>query len=72
MRMGTVKSSLISKLGFSGGPGETGTLRVEYKDGAVFDYSKVLYSVFRRLVTMKHPGTWWTAHRDGYKFNQVS
>ena len=36
--MGTLKSDLIAKLGFSGGPGETGTLRIEYRsDGKVFD-----------------------------------
>jgi len=71
--MGTIRgSSLIEVVGFSGGPGESGTLRVKYAaDGATFDYMEVPYSIFRKLATMRHPGTWWVSIRDKYNFKQV-
>jgi len=71
MRMGAIKSSLISKIGFSAGPGDIGTLRVAYKDGAVFDYANVPFAVFRKLVRSKNPGQDWLKIRDRYKFKEA-
>jgi len=71
--MGTIRgSSLIEVVGFSGGPGESGTLRVKYAaDGAVFDYFNVPYQIFRKIVTLKSPGKFWLLVRDSYKFKEL-
>lgn len=71
MRMGTLKSDLIVKIGFSAGPGQNGILRVEYTDGAQFDYKDVPYAIFKKLAILKHPGTWWLTVRENYKFKEV-
>jgi len=66
MRMGTVKSSLIAKLGYEGS-----TMRVEYTDGAVYDYFKVPLSTFRCIVRATSPGESWMKLRDQYEFKEV-
>ena len=42
-RMGTVKSTLISRVGY-----DDGTMRVLYSDGAVFDYYKMSLTTILR------------------------
>jgi hypothetical protein len=71
MRLGAVRSELTASVGFSAGPGQVGTLRIRYTDGAVFDYKNVLYAVFRKIVTSKHPGEYWLFIRDQYKYKEV-
>jgi hypothetical protein len=44
-RMGTVKSELISKVGYDT---DTKTMRVEYSDGAVFDYHGISLSTYKK------------------------
>ena len=71
MRMGTIKSDLISKLGYEGT-----TMRVQYTDGTVFDYFGVPFSAFRALVRAgslktKSAGSEWNRLRSQYKYKQV-
>jgi len=68
MRMGTLnkKSTLISKLGYEGT-----TMRVEYTDGAVYDYFKVPLSTFRCIVRAISPGESWLKLRSQYKYSEV-
>lgn len=66
MRLGTINSDLIAKLGHEGT-----TLRVVYADGATFDYFGVPYTTFRALVRAKHPGREWIKLRDQYKYKEV-
>ena len=66
MRMGTIKSDLIAKLGYEGT-----TMRVLYVDGKSFDYFSVPLSTFRAIVRAKHPGREWLKLRDQYNFTKV-
>jgi hypothetical protein len=66
MKLGTVKSGLISKIGYEGT-----TMRVLYTDGACFDYFKVPVTTFRVLVRSNHPGSDWLKIRDQYKHKEV-
>jgi hypothetical protein len=66
MRMGTVKSELIEKVGY-----DNGMMRVEYSDGAVFDYFKISLSTYKALLRSHHIGTDWLALRGQYKFKRV-
>ena len=67
IRMGTVKSDLISKVGY-----DDKTMRVEYTDGAVFDYFKISLSTYKALLRAHHIGTDWLGLRDQYKFKRVT
>jgi hypothetical protein len=71
MRLGAVHSSLIASVGFSAGPGQYGTLRIRYTDGTVFDYARVSYAVFRKIVTSKSPGEYWLSVRNQYIHKEV-
>jgi hypothetical protein len=66
MRLGTVKSELISKVGY-----DNGTMRVEYTDGALFDYFKLSLSTYKALLRSKSIGTDWLDLRSQYKFKRV-
>ena len=66
MRMGTVKSDLIAKIGYQGN-----TMRVLYTDGATFDYFGVPLSTFKAIVRSKSPGHDWIRLRSQYKYQQV-
>jgi hypothetical protein len=66
MRMGTVKSDLISKVGY-----DDKTMRVTYTDGATFEYSGVPLSTYKALLRSHHIGTDWLNLRDQYKFKPV-
>jgi KTSC domain len=67
MRMGTVKSDLISKVGY-----DDKTMRVIYSDGAVFDYLGISLSTYKALLRSHNIGTDWVALRDQYKFKRVT
>ena len=67
-RMGTVKSDLIDKVGYDD-PHKT--MRVEYSDGAVFDYFKLSLSTYKALLRSHHIGTDWLNLRSQYKFKRV-
>jgi hypothetical protein len=50
IRMGSVsRSSLVLAIGFSGGPGDAGTLRIKFPD-AILDFKRVSYATYRSLV----------------------
>lgn len=71
MRMGTLNSDLIAKLGHEGS-----TMRVLYTDGSTFDYFGVPLSTFRALVRAassktRSAGSEWVRLRMQYKFKQV-
>jgi KTSC domain len=67
-RMGTVKSELISKLGY-----DDNTMRVIYAaDGAVFDYFGISLSTYKALLRSKSIGADWIDLRDQYKFKRVT
>jgi hypothetical protein len=66
MRMGTIKSDLIAKIGH-----EQSTMRVLYKDGTTFDYFGVPLKVFAAIVRAKSPGNKVLGVRDDYKFKQI-
>ena len=70
VRMGTVKSDLIAKVGYDDAHG--GTMRVEYSDGAVFDYFKISLSTYKALLRSKSIGADWLHLRDQYKFKRVT
>jgi hypothetical protein len=65
--MGTVKSDLMSKVGY-----DDKTMRVEYSDGAVFDYAGVSLSTYKALLRSTNIGTDWLNLRDQYKFKRVT
>lgn len=65
-RMGIVKSDLISKVGY-----DDKTMRVEYTDGAVFDYFGISLSTYKALLRSKSIGTDWLELRDQYNFKRV-
>lgn len=74
MRLGKLRNSeLIDSIGYTGGPGTTsGTPHVKYAaDGKVFAYHGVSYSTFRKLATMRNPGTYWIGIRHKYEFSEV-
>lgn len=55
IRMGTISSSnFIQAVGFSGSAGDTAALRIRFDD-ATIDFSKVPYTVFKKLVRSKDP-----------------
>jgi hypothetical protein len=66
IRMGTVKSELISKVGY-----DHNTMRVIYTDGAVFDYFGISLSTYKALLRSHPIGTDWLNLRDQYKFKRV-
>jgi hypothetical protein len=66
MRLGTVKSELISKVGY-----DDKTMRVIYSDGAVFDYFGISLSTYKALLRSKSIGTDWINLRSQYKFKRV-
>ena len=66
-RMGTVSSDLIAKVGY-----DDKTMRVEYTDGAVFDYFTISLITYKALLRSHHLGTDWLALRDQYKFKRVT
>jgi hypothetical protein len=66
MRMGTVKSELISKVGY-----DHSTMRVIYTDGATSDYFGSSLSTYKALLKSHHIGTDWVGLRDQYKFRRV-
>jgi KTSC domain-containing protein len=66
MRIETIKSDLISKIGY-----EQTTMRVLYTDGTTFDYFGVPLKVFAVIVRAKSPGRKLLDVRDDYKFKQV-
>jgi KTSC domain len=66
IRMGSIKSSsLIKQIGFAGGPGDTTTLRIKFSDGAIIDFDKVPYRVFRGLVLAKNISGYYLSHVHG-------
>jgi hypothetical protein len=67
MRMGTVNSELISKVGY-----DDKTMRVIYSDGAIFDYFGISLSTYKALLRSKSIGTDWLNLRDQYKFKRVT
>jgi KTSC domain-containing protein len=67
-RMGTVKSDLISKVGY-----DDGTMRVIYSaDGVTFDYFGVSLSAYKALLRSHHIGTDWLELRSQYRFKRVT
>jgi len=56
MRMGTVKSSLIAKVGFSGDAKTPGILRIELRDGSTLDYPGTSLGTVKRLVQREESG----------------
>ena len=55
IRMGKVSgSSLVKAVGFSGGLGEIGTLRIRFDDTTI-DFFKVPYVAYRGLVLSRDP-----------------
>jgi KTSC domain len=67
VRMGTVKSELIAKVGY-----DHNTMRVIYTDGAVFDYFGLSPSTYKALLRSKSIGTDWLELRSQYKFKRVT
>jgi hypothetical protein len=50
IRLGSIPgSTFIKAAGFSGGPGEVGTLRIRFDD-ATIDFGNVPYAIFKALV----------------------
>ena len=72
LRMGVIRgSSLIKAVGFSGGPGDVGTLRIRFYDAEI-DFSGVPYSVFRGLVVAKDKSAHYLKHIYGaYKYQKL-
>ena len=63
MRLGVVRgSSFFKAVGFSGSPGEVGTMRIRFDD-AILDFENVSYRVFRGLASSKDP--------SGYYFKNI-
>ena len=69
IRMGTVSSDLVAKVGYDN---STNTMRVEYSDGAVFDYFKLSLSTYKALLRSHHIGTDWLNLRDQYHFRRAT
>ena len=69
-----VKSELIKKIQFFGPPTiapGTGTLRVEYRDGTIFNYEYVSYYVYQQLLQAESPGKYWLKVRELYNWEQI-
>jgi hypothetical protein len=67
MRMGTIDSDLIRKIGH-----DNGVLRVEYAaDGKVFEYENVPLRTFAAIVKSKSPGRKLLEVRDKYAYHEV-
>jgi hypothetical protein len=70
IRMGTVKSDLISKVGYDD---KAKTMRVIYvADGAVFDYFGISLSTYKSLLRSRHIGTDWLGLRSQYNFKRIT
>ena len=63
--MGTVNSASIKAIGFSGGKGEKGTLRIQFSDGKTVNYTDVAYSLYKRLVFSHSPGKFYNEEIRG-------
>jgi len=68
IRMGTVRSEFIAKVGYDSA---TKTMRVEYVDGAVFDYTGISLSTYKALLRSHRIGRDFVELRDQYKFKRV-
>jgi hypothetical protein len=69
--MGTVNSSFLKAIGFSGAPGKDGTLRIQFKD-ATLDFFDVPYHLYRGLVLSKDPSGFYFTHIAGeYEYSKV-
>ena len=70
--MGKVSgSSLVLAVGFSGGPGDIGTLRIRFKD-ATIDFQKVPYSTYRGFVLAKDHSAYFLRYIYGvYKYTKL-
>ena len=73
IRMGQVSgSSLVKAVGFDGGPGDIGTLRIRFKD-ATIDFQKVPYSIYRGLALAKDHSAYYLRYIYGaYKYAKLS
>ena len=73
IRMGSINSSsLIKSVGFAGGPGEVGTLRIRFKD-AVIDFYRVPYKIYRALVLARdHSANYLKNVHGRFDYNKVS
>ena len=73
IRMGRVSgSSLLKQVGFAGGPGEVGTLRIRFKD-AVIDFYRVPYKIYRALVLARdHSANYLKNVHGRFDYNKVS
>ena len=63
--MGMISGSgLIKAVGFEGGRGDVGTLRIQFHD-AIINFSDVPYSVYRGLVVAKDKSHYYLKHIYG-------
>ena len=65
MRMGSVDSGAIKKIGFSGERNQKGVLRIEFADGSAVDYLDVGYSTYRNFVLSASQGKFYNDHIRG-------
>jgi len=72
IRMGKVSgSSLVKSVGFDGGPGDIGTLRIRLNN-ATIDFKKVPYSVYRGLVLAKDHSQFYLSRIHGkYDYKKI-
>lgn len=72
IRMGTISdSNFIKAVGFSGVAGDTATLRIRFDD-AIIDFSKVPFTVFKKLVRSKDPAHFSLRNIHGaYSYEKV-
>jgi KTSC domain len=60
--MGSVVSDAVSKIGFSGGKDQSGTLRVQLSDGSTHDYPNTTYAKYKRFVLAKSQGSFYNRY----------
>lgn len=61
-----VDSDAIQSIGFDGGPGEHGILKVRFADGGeVLEYFDVPYSLYRKFLNAGSHGRFYNEHVRG-------
>jgi hypothetical protein len=69
--MGTVNSTFLKAIGFSGSPGHDGTLRIKFTD-ATLDFFDVPYHLYRGLALSKDPSRFYFSHiTNEFEFAKV-
>jgi hypothetical protein len=71
--MGSISgSSLLNQVGFDGGPGSIGVLRIKFSDGAVIDFKDVSYRIYKNLVMAADHSAYYHKHiHSKYSYEKI-